>query len=660
MAIDQFALIQGARQAEADNMARARFDVEQAQRVGNLAQNRQTWDLLYPQAQMNAEQNMAELAAKQKAAVTSADAIANSRNASAQYGVQDPTQYGVQPQAGVAASQMMQQIQGGGQSFGQPFNALQNQSLDPNAQRFDALAGVTQDVAQTQQYPQGVAQTQQLPQGVAQTQQYPQGVAQTQQYPQGLTDLQRVQAVPTQGAALMQQIQAPGSDPRVAAGAQAFQQSMGQALDQYRPGGSALVDALTMRENLAAQSGIAQKFFGNDRVAAAMAANTGFGSALTAPEEQQRARNIASMNLQAPGALESLGATRDMNGTYINYNGMTFGSDADFKTYLSNRAMAGANGAIDSLKTEGAGAKANLDLNIMRNVADIMIANAQVPNIEFHRGVNGNYIAVPKVGATPEQVAQGNAVAAQVNEAAAAATTTPAAPAGTAAPAAPAGTAGGYAVPFANTPAGFMSNKSAPFLPDSWLTPTGLDSGTMRPISMMDPGTWGSFSAPLATLTGDNVGNPFRAGGPLTPVDALPGGLPLRTLAAAAWPEEAPVAAIPSSNGGKINAMMNRLRAADFDSISTLNANARANYAASAEQLRTEIAAEQVKARQEQQQVYDYGRRLQAAADANPGSRVLYPAGVLPPEVLGNPYLRQLSATLQKGLPSTAPTVLVK
>ena len=417
MAIDQFALIQGARQAEMDNMARAKFDVEQAQRVGNLAQNRQTWDLLYPQAQMNAEQNMAELAAKQKAAVTSADAIANSRNASAQYGVQDPTQYGVQdptqygvqPQAGVAASQMMQQIQGGGQSFGQPFNALQNQSLDPNAQRFDALAGVTQDVAQTQQYPQGVAQT--------------------QQYPQGLTDLQRVQAVPTQGAALMQQIQAPGSDPRVAAGAQAFQQSMGQALDQYRPGGSALVDALTMRENLAAQSGIAQKFFGNDRVAAAMAANTGFGSALTAPEEQQRARNIASMNLQAPGALESLGATRDMNGTYINYNGMTFGSDADFKTYLSNRAMAGANGAIDSLKTEGAGAKANLDLNIMRNVADIMIANAQVPNIEFHRGVNGNYIAVPKMGATPEQVAQGNAVAAQVNAASAeaAAKVTPAA-----------------------------------------------------------------------------------------------------------------------------------------------------------------------------------------------------------------------------------------
>ena len=33
----------------------------------------------------------------------------------------------------------MQQIQGGGQSFGQPFNALQNQSLDPNAQRFDEL-----------------------------------------------------------------------------------------------------------------------------------------------------------------------------------------------------------------------------------------------------------------------------------------------------------------------------------------------------------------------------------------------------------------------------------------------------------------------------------------------------------------------------------------
>ena len=64
MAIDQFALIQGARQAEADNMARARFDVEQATRQNALAQNRQTWDLAYPQAQMSAEQNMARMAAE--------------------------------------------------------------------------------------------------------------------------------------------------------------------------------------------------------------------------------------------------------------------------------------------------------------------------------------------------------------------------------------------------------------------------------------------------------------------------------------------------------------------------------------------------------------------------------------------------------------------
>ena len=84
MAIDQFALIQGARQAEMDNMARAKFDVEQAQRVDNLAQNRQTWDLLYPQAQMNAEQNMAELAAKQKAAMI--DGIASLTDLPAELG----------------------------------------------------------------------------------------------------------------------------------------------------------------------------------------------------------------------------------------------------------------------------------------------------------------------------------------------------------------------------------------------------------------------------------------------------------------------------------------------------------------------------------------------------------------------------------------------
>ena len=396
MAIDQFALIQGARQAEADNMARARFDVEQADRQNRLAQNRQEWDLRYPQAQMEAEQNMARMAAEQKAAVDSMNALMQSRTAA--MGYQAPAQTGVD-----ATAQMMQQLRAGGQSLAQPFNALGNQSLDTTQQPFDALAG----------------------QGVAPTQQYQQGVAPTQQARP--TDLQRVQGVPNTPAALVAQIQNPGTDPRVAAGAQAFQQSMGQTLNQYRPGNSVLVDALTMRANLDAQAGLAKKYFGNDRVAAAMAANTGVGTALTAPEEQQRARNIAALNLQAPGALESLGATRDMNGTYINYNGMVFGSDADFKTYMVNRAMAGANGAVDSLKTEAAAGKSNLDLNVMRNLADIMIANAQLQNIEFHRGVNGNYIAVPKAGATPEQVAQGNAVAAQVNEAAAAAaTTTPA------------------------------------------------------------------------------------------------------------------------------------------------------------------------------------------------------------------------------------------
>ena len=638
MAIDQFALIQGARQAEMDNMARAKFDVEQAQRVGNLAQNRQTWDLLYPQAQMNAEQNMAELAAKQKAAVTSADAIANSRNASAQYGVQDPTQYGVQdptqygvqPQAGVAASQMMQQIQGGGQSFGQPFNALQNQSLDPNAQRFDALAGVTQDVAQTQQYPQGVAQTQQLPQGVAQTQQYPQGVAQTQQYPQGLTDLQRVQAVPTQGAALMQQIQAPGSDPRVAAGAQAFQQSMGQALDQYRPGGSALVDALTMRENLAAQSGIAQKFFGNDRVAAAMAANTGFGSALTAPEEQQRARNIASMNLQAPGALESLGATRDMNGTYINYNGMTFGSDADFKTYLSNRAMAGANGAIDSLKTEGAGAKANLDLNIMRNVADIMIANAQVPNIEFHRGVNGNYIAVPKMGATPEQVAQGNAVAAQVNAASAeaAAKVTPAAepePAPAAAPAtAPAGVA---PTEYVTTQLG--SREGNPILPPGAAVAAPIQ-GVLSPYT--NPALVGVTSQNMSML------ERLRAG--------VGGADSTRMVGEGV---------IPTAAGVEAQRLSDQLRSLPVPNPVTSTPDDYRRYNQMRDDLTTRVALANASVQAEQRRVADILYGLQRVHATAPDTHLTLDPNAFAPGDVQNPAVVAALARLNRGVPSTAP-----
>jgi len=648
MAIDQFALIQGARQAEADNMARARFDVEQATRQDALAQGRQDWDLKYPQAQMEAEQNMVRMAAEQKSALATMDALMLSRRAG---------QAGV-PSGADATAQLMQQLQASGQTQGppfdalagqqstnpayQPFDALQNQSLNPAYQSFDALAG------------QGVAQTQQ-------------GVAQTQQpYSAAMSDLQRVQAVPTQGQVLMSQLQAPGTDPRVAAGAQAFQQSIGQTFDQYKPGGSALVDALTMRANLDGQKALAQKYFGNDRVAAAIAANTGVGTALTAPEEQQRARNIASLNLQAPGALESLGATRDLNGTYVNYNGMVFGSDADFKTYMVNRAMAGANGAIDSLATEGKAAKTNLDLNIMRNIADIMIANASVANIEFHRGVNGNYIAVPKTGATPEQVAQGSAVANKVNTdaaaaAAAAAATTPAQPPGAAAaqPGAAAGPSG-YAVPFPNTPFGVLSNKSAPFIPDSWLTPTGLDTSTMRPAALNDPGTWGTFSAPLAVLTGDSVGNPFRTGGPLTAVDALPGGLPLRLAAEAAWPDADPTAAITTSNGAKTNALMNQLRVADLSANTNLNSAARANYAAQAEQLRTQIAAEQVKARAEQQAVYDFAQRLQAGARANPGSRVMFEPGRLPREVAENPYLRQLQAALQEGLAPSAPSVILK
>ena len=266
MAIDQFALIQGARQAEADNMARARFDVEQATRQNALAQNRQTWDLAYPQAQMSAEQNMARMAAEQKSALATMDALMLSRQAG---------QAGV-PSGADATAQLMQQLQASGQTQGppfdalagqqstnpayQPFDALQNQSLNPAYQSFDALAG------------QGVAQTQQ-------------GVAQTQPpYSAAMSDLQRVQAVPTQGQVLMSQLQAPGTDPRVAAGAQAFQQSIGQTFDQYKPGGSALVDALTMRANLDGQKALAQKYFGNDRVAAAIAANTGVGTALTAPE----------------------------------------------------------------------------------------------------------------------------------------------------------------------------------------------------------------------------------------------------------------------------------------------------------------------------------------------------------------------------------------
>ena len=106
MAIDQFALIQGARQAEADNMARARFDVEQAARQDALARGRQEWDLAYPQAQMNAEQNMAQTAALQKSAVDSMNALMQSRAAA--MGYQAPVQTGVDTTA-----QMMQKLRAG-------------------------------------------------------------------------------------------------------------------------------------------------------------------------------------------------------------------------------------------------------------------------------------------------------------------------------------------------------------------------------------------------------------------------------------------------------------------------------------------------------------------------------------------------------------------
>ena len=598
MAIDQFALIQGARQAEADNMARARFDVEQAARQDALARGRQAWDLAYPQAQMNAEQNMAQTAALQKSAVDSMNALMQSRAAA--MGYQAPAQTGVD-----ATAQMMQQLRAGEQSLAQPFNALGNQSLDTTQRPFDALAG----------------------QGVVPTQQYQQGVVPTQQA--SPTDLQRVQGVPNTPAALVAQIQNPGTDPRVAAGAQAFQQSMGQTLNQYRPGNSALVDALTMRANLDAQAGLAQKYFGNDRVAAAMAANTGVGTALTAPEEQQRARNIAALNLQAPGALESLGATRDMNGTYINYNGMVFGSDADFKTYMVNRAMAGANGAVDSLKTEAAAGKANLDLNVMRNLADIMIANAQVPNIEFHRGVNGNYIAVPKVGATPEQVAQGNAVAAQVNEAAAAAaaTTTPAkTPATAPEGSVPGENPGASSTQYVTTQLG--SRPGNPILPPgaavaapiqgffSPYTDPALVGVTPQNMSLLERLRAGVGGADSTRMVGEGV-IPTAAG-----VEAQRLGDQLRNLAV-----PNPVTSTPY----------------DYHRYNQLR-----------DDLTTRVALANASVQAEQRRVADILYGLQQARAATPDVHLTLDPNAFAPGDVQNPAVVAALARLNRGLPSTA------
>lgn len=597
MAIDQFALIQGARQAEADNMARARFDVEQAIRQDALARGRQAWDLAYPQAQMSAEQNMAQTAALQKAAVDSMNALAQSRAAA--MGQQGPVQTGVDTTA-----QMMQKLRAGGQSLAQPFNALGNQSLDTTQQPFDALAG--QSVVPTQQYQQGVVPTQQA----------------------GPTDLQRVQGVPNTPAALVAQIQNPGTDPRVAAGAQAFQQSMGQTLNQYRPGNSALVDALTMRANLDAQAGLAQKYFGNDRVAAAMAANTGVGTALTAPEEQQRARNIASLNLQAPGALESLGATRDMNGTYINYNGMVFGSDADFKTYMVNRAMAGANGAVDSLKTEAAAGKANLDLNVMRNLADIMIANAQVPNIEFHRGVNGNYIAVPKVGATPEQVAQGNAVAAQVNEAAAAAAATNVTPAAepTTAPAAPAAPAGVAPTEYVTTQLG--SREGNPILPPgaavaapiqgvlSPYTNPALVGVTPQNMSMLERLRAGVGGADSTRMVGEGV--------------------------------------IPTAAGVEAQRLSDQLRSLPVLNPVTSTPDDYRRYNQLRDDLTTRVALANASVQAEQRRVADILYGLQRARAATPDAHLTLDPNAFAPGDVQNPAVVAALDRLNRGLPSTA------
>ena len=597
MAIDQFALIQGARQAEADNMARARFDVEQAARQNALAQNRQTWDLAYPQAQMNAEQNMAQTAALQKSAVDSMNALMQSRAAATGY--QAPAQTGVD-----ATAQMMQQLRAGGQSLAQPFNALGNQTLDTTQRPFDALAG----------------------QGVVPTQQYQQGVVPAQQARP--TDLQRVQGVPNTPAALVAQIQNPGTDPRVAAGAQAFQQSMGQTLNQYRPGNSALVDALTMRANLDAQAGLAQKYFGNDRVTAAMAANTGVGTALTAPEEQQRARNIAALNLQAPGALESLGATRDMNGTYINYNGMVFGSDADFKTYMVNRAMAGANGAVDSLKTEAAAGKANLDLNVMRNLADIMIANAQVPNIEFHRGVNGNYIAVPKVGATPEQVAQGNAVAAQVNEAAAAAAATNVTPAAepTTAPAAPAAPAGVAPTEYVTTQLG--SRPGNPILPPgaavaapiqgllSPYTNPALVGVTPQNMSMLERLRAGVGGADSTRMVGEGV--------------------------------------IPTAAGVEAQRLSDQLRSLPVLNPVTSTPDDYRRYNQLRDDLTTRVALANASVQAEQRRVADILYGLQRARAATPDAHLTLDPNAFAPGDVQNPAVVAALDRLNRGLPSTA------
>ena len=597
MAIDQFALIQGARQAEADNMARARFDVEQAARQDALARDRQAWDLAYPQAQMNAEQNMAQTAALQKAAVDSMNALMQSRAAA--MGYQAPAQTGVD-----ATAQMMQQLRAGGQSLAQPFNALGNQSLDTTQQPFDALAG----------------------QGVAPTQQYQQGVVPTQQA--SPTDLQRVQGVPNTPAALVAQIQNPGTDPRVAAGAQAFQQSMGQTLNQYRPGNSALVDALTMRANLDAQAGLAQKYFGNDRVAAAMAANTGVGTALTAPEEQQRARNIASLNLQAPGALESLGATRDMNGTYINYNGMVFGSDADFKTYMVNRAMAGANGAVDSLKTEAAAGKANLDLNVMRNLADIMIANAQVPNIEFHRGVNGNYIAVPKVGATPEQVAQGNAVAAQVNEAAAAAaTTTPAKTPATA-------------------PEGSVPGENPGASSTQYVT-TQLGSRPGNPI--LPPGA--AVAAPIQGLLSPYT-NPALVG--VTPQNMSM----LERLRAGVGGADSTrmvgEGVIPTAAGVEAQRLSDQLRSLPVLNPVTSTPDDYRRYNQLRDDLTTRVALANASVQAEQRRVADILYGLQRARAATPDAHLTLDPNAFAPGDVQNPAVVAALDRLNRGLPSTA------
>ena len=610
--LNSMEFLKGALLADQQNRLDQMHSMDLATKRQAYERNQATFDLYYPQAQMESESNIANMAAKQQAQLAKAQAAVAAMGAGANPSWQQQVQ---QFQQGAA-----QQIPGGYTYSGSEdptFNGPREPLADWQ-QRILQGAGVQRSDPLTQAVQQGRPTTNltQAPAsviGAVPGVDVPYTAGQTQYYANA-------------GAGVADLAQPQGTDPRVQASADAYRNSFAQSFGQYNPANPNLASAQTLLAQMDAQRNFAAGNFKGDSVAAAAAANTGFGTDITGQEQAMRARRIANLDLSNDATLGQLGAVRDQNGGAVHYKGMLFPSEAAFKSFLIQGIT--PDGAIAQRVGADAAQQHSIDVRIKRELAQMYAQNARAENGIYEINPYSGLVSfIGQTGATPQQIAAGEAGAAEINskvEASTPAATT----AATGEQKTSEATSGGYQIPYSSVRDSTLQGR----FPDGY---DYLGRGGLSVGGEMDNRLLGKINPSALEVARQFVTNV----GPKS-------GVSQDSLLAAS---------IPTSNGGKTQELMQQLR----DLTPTFGSDDPV-LRSRLEGIRAELNANLRQSAGEQQLVLQLARKLEAAQQANPNYRVQFRAGAYPAEVVNNPALRQSAAYTFRYVDPNAPIMFIE